>query len=81
MRRHNSFDIPYDEDFVTPGFDSLQLTEHLRHEGYVFHVLLDAYFIDTSLESCGPTSGLSVEPSRRACSSGTRTSGSSTRSI
>ena len=52
MRRHNSFDIPYDEDFVTPGFDSTQLTEYLRHEGYVFHLLLGSYFVDTSLESC-----------------------------
>ena len=69
MRRHNSFDTPYDEDFVTPGFDSVQLTEYLRHEGYVFHLLLGSYFVDTSLESCGKAGESSVEPSRSACSS------------
>ena len=33
MRRHNSYDILYDEHFVSRGYDDLELIEHLRNDG------------------------------------------------
>lgn len=48
LRRHNSFDILYDETFLTAGYDQLQLIKQLQRDGYVFHLLLEEYFIDTS---------------------------------
>lgn len=48
MRRHNSFEVLYDEQIVTRGYDDVALIQHLRQDGYVFHLLFDGYFIDTS---------------------------------
>ena len=33
MRRHNSFDILYDETFLTAGYDQLQLIKQLQRDG------------------------------------------------
>ena len=32
MRRHNSYDIPYDENFLMRGYDDVELIQHLYHE-------------------------------------------------
>lgn len=32
MRRHNSFDILYDENFLMRGYDDVELVQHLYHE-------------------------------------------------
>ena len=33
LRRHNSYDILYDENVVTRGYDDVELTRHLRNDG------------------------------------------------
>lgn len=33
MRRHNSYDILYDEHFLTRGYDEMELIEQLRSDG------------------------------------------------
>lgn len=49
MRRHNSFDVLYDEQILTRGYDDISLIQNLLTDGYVFHLLYDGYFIDTSM--------------------------------
>lgn len=49
MRRHNSYDLLYDEQILTRGYDDVSLIQNLVNDGYIFHLLLDGYFIDTSL--------------------------------
>ena len=49
MRRHNSFDILYDESFLTGGYADVQLIQHLRRDGFVFHLLLEEFFTDASI--------------------------------
>lgn len=49
MRRHNSYDLLYDEQILTRGYDDISLIQNLVNDGYVFHLLLDEYFIDTAL--------------------------------
>ena len=59
MRRHNSFDILYDENFLMRGYDDVELVQHLYHEStgsekvwgleFVFYLLMDEYFPDYSI--------------------------------
>ncbi|KAK8794101.1 hypothetical protein WA171_003227 [Blastocystis sp. BT1] len=49
MRRHNSFDILYDENFLMRGYDDVELVQHLYHEKFVFYLLMDEYFLDYSI--------------------------------
>lgn len=49
MRRHNSFDVLYDEQILTRGYDDISLIQNLLTDGYVLHLLYDGYFIDTSM--------------------------------
>ena len=48
MRRHNAFNTLYDEQILTRGYDDVSLIQHLYHDGFIFHLLLDEYFIETS---------------------------------